>query len=51
MNKKLKNTTDLSTPYRTLGMGKVTAPAKPENEPKARVIKGEYDLRVRGGKA
>ena len=51
MNKKAKNTTDNSAPYRNLGFNKVTAPTKPENEPKARVIKTDGDLRVRGGKA
>ena len=51
MNKKNKNTIDNSTPYRNLGMNKITAPAKQDNEPSARVIKSESDLRVRGGKA
>lgn len=51
MNNKTKNTTDKSAPYRNLGIGKITAPNKPENEPKCRVIKGEGDLRVKGGKA
>lgn len=50
MNNKNKNT-DKSGAYRTLGLNKVTAPTKPENEPKCRVIKTENDLRVRGGKA
>ena len=51
MNKKTKNTTDNSTPYRTFGLGKIDAPVKPENVPKARVIKSSEDLRVKGGKA
>ena len=51
MNKKSTNTIDKSAPYRTLGMGKVTAPVKPQGEPKCRVIKTDNDLRVRGGKA
>lgn len=51
MNKKNNTTTDNSTPYRTLGIGKVSAPNKPKNEPKGRVLKGKGDLRVRGGKA
>ena len=50
MNKKC-NTTDNSAPYRNLGMGKITAPVKPQNDPKPRVIKGENDLRTKGGKA
>lgn len=51
MNKNSKNVIDKSTPYRNLGMGKISAPTKPENEPKSRVIKGEGDLRCKGGKA
>ena len=51
MNKKSKNTTDNSTPYRYLGLNKIEAPVKQENEPKGRSIKGAGDLRVRGGKA
>lgn len=50
MNNKTKNTIDKSTPYRNFGMGKITAPAKPENEPKGRHIKGNEDLRIKGGK-
>lgn len=46
-----KKNIDKSAPYRNLGFNKVTAPTKPENEPKARVIKTDGDLRVRGGKA
>lgn len=51
MNKKFKTSTDNSTPYRNLGMGKITAPAKPQNEPKSRVTKSDSDLRCRGTKA
>ena len=51
MNKKAKNTTDNSAPYRNLGMGKITAPVKPQDEPKCRVIKTDGDLRIKGGKA
>ena len=50
MNKKTK-ATDNSAPYRTLGMGKRTAPVKAKDEPKASVIKTDSDLRVKGGKA
>lgn len=51
MNKKSKNSIDKSAPYRNLGMGKITAPTKPQDEPKSRTIKGTDDLRTRGGKA
>ena len=51
MNKKNKTITDNSAPYRTLGLGKVSAPVKPQNEPKGRVIKTDSDLRSRGTKA
>ena len=50
MNKKRKNTIDHSAPYRNLGLDKVTAPVKPQHEPKSRVIKTDGDLRVKGGK-
>lgn len=50
MNKKPKITTDKSAPYRNLGMGKITAPVKPQDEPKSRVIRGNGDLRCKGGK-
>lgn len=50
MNKKCKNPIDKSAPYRNLGLNKITAPVKAENEPKCRVIKTDGDLRVRGGK-
>lgn len=43
---KNKNYTDKSAPYRTLSGGKIDAPAKlPKDEPRAKVIKGEKDLR------
>ena len=48
MNNKTKNTIDKSTPYRNFGMGKITAPTKPENEPKATRRQGE-DLRGKRG--
>lgn len=51
MDKNSKNTKDKSTPYRYMGLGKVSAPTKCENEPKCRVIKGTDDLRCKGGKA
>ena len=51
MNKKSNKTIDKSAPYRNLGMGKITAPVKPADQPKSRVIKGEGDLRCKGGKA
>lgn len=51
MNKKTNNFTDTSAPYRNLGLSKITAPVKPANEPKSRVIKTDGDLRVKGGKA
>lgn len=50
MNKKTKTNIDKSAPYRNLGLGKITAPVKAQNEPKCRVIKTDGDLRVRGGK-
>lgn len=50
MNNKNKNI-DKSAPYRNIGLNKITAPVKPENEPGVRVIKSDTDLRVRGGKA
>ncbi len=50
MNKKPKITIDNSAPYRNLGLGKITAPVKPQNEPKCRIIKGNDDLRCKGGK-
>ena len=45
---KNQNKTDKSTPYRTLGIGPVKAPAKPAAQPKATVTAGKNDLR--GGK-
>ena len=50
MNNKHSNAIDNSAPYRNLGIGRVTAPVKPQNEPKARVITGSSDLRCKGGK-
>ena len=50
MNKNAKTNTDNSTPYRNLGLNKVTAPNNAQNEPKSRVIKTDGDLRVKGGK-
>ncbi len=47
-----KTSIDKSTPYRYLGIGKVTAPAKNQNEPKGSKIKsGGKDMRcTKGGK-
>ena len=48
----MKKTTinkDKSMPYRTLGIGRIDAPTKPKDEPKASTIKATKDLR--GGKA
>ena len=50
MNKKNK-ATDYSTPYRTLGLNKVTAPKKAQDEPKSNILKSKNDLRMRGNKA
>ena len=49
--KKNNTNKDMTNPYRTLGIGKVTAPTSPEGEPKSRVINGKQDLRIKGGKA
>jgi hypothetical protein len=51
MNNKIKTVADKSAPYRSLGINKISAPTKAQNEPKARVIKGESDLRFGGKKA
>ena len=51
MNNKVKNAADKSAPYRSLGVNKITAPTKAQSEPKARVIKGDSDLRIGGKKA
>ena len=51
MNKKANTNADKSTPYRNLGIGKVTAPVKQASEPVSRVIKGNGDLRCKAGKA
>ena len=50
MNKKLKSTTDASSPYRTMSLDKITAPIKDKNSPKSNIIKSNTDLRTRGGK-
>ena len=50
MNKKSKHLIDKSVPYRTLGLNKITAPVKAQNEPKSRTIQTDGDLRVKGGK-
>lgn len=47
--KKTNTIQDKSSPYRTLGIGKIDAPIKPKDEPKATSIKSNKDLR--GGKA
>jgi len=41
--------TDKSAPYRTLGIGKVTAPNSQKDQPKSTKTVGKGDLR--GGKA
>lgn len=46
--KKTKTSKDLSTPYRSLGVGAVKAPAAKKDQPKAGKIVGQGDLR--GGK-
>ena len=51
MNKKTKNVTDKTAPYRTLSFNKITAPNKTVGDPVSRVIKSDNDLRVRGGKS
>lgn len=50
MNKKSKNTTDATFPYRTMSLEKVVAPIKVKNAPKGHVTKASTDLRIRGGK-
>lgn len=50
MNRKCKTPIDKSTPYRTFGLNKITAPVKAQDEPKSRIIKTDGDLRVKGGK-
>ena len=47
--KKVKEIIDKSTPYRTLGVTRVTAPTKPQGEPKSTVTRAKGDLRT-GGK-
>ena len=47
--KKIKETIDKSEPYRTHGIGKITAPRKPKEDPKATktsTVTGD----LRGGK-
>ena len=51
MNNKVKTVADKSAPYRSLGINKISAPTKVQNEPKCRVIKGDTDLRIGGKKA
>lgn len=43
--KKQITTGDKSAPYRTTGLGKITAPTKPKAEPKAGKITTNGDLR------
>ncbi len=50
MNKKSKNTTDASFPYRTMSFEKIVAPIKMKVVPKGKIIKSNTDLRTRGGK-
>ena len=51
MNKKNKNLTDKTAPYRSLSYNKITAPNKLVGDPSSRVIKSDNDLRVKGGKS
>ena len=46
--KKNINTADRSAPYRTHSIGKITAPVKPQGEPKVTRVIGT-DLRVKRG--
>ncbi len=46
--KKTKTTTDKSGVYRTMGLGKITAPNTEKNPPRVTKIVGKGDLR--GGK-
>ena len=39
-----------SSPYRTMGLKKITAPRPSNDEPKSKKIKESQDLRVGGGK-
>lgn len=48
--KKIKEVTDKSAPYRTVGATMIKAPAKQTNEPKGSMIKSYDDLRVKGRK-
>ncbi len=48
--KKNTQTADKSAPYRTHGLGKITAPNKPKDEPKASRIIGKGDLRDGGAR-
>ena len=50
MNKKSKNTIDKSSPYRNLGLNKISAPVAVNGDPKCRTIKTNDDLRVKRGK-
>ncbi len=45
--KKANTNIDKSSPYRNLGIGKVTAPVKPDADPKGTSIKSSSDLRAR----
>ena len=47
--RKVKETTDKSTPYRNLGSTMIKAPVKTQNEPKSCAIKAKEDLRAKGG--
>ena len=46
---KNKESIDKSAPYRTHGLGKITAPVKPKDEPKSARTTASADLR--GGKS
>ncbi len=46
--KKKNSLIDKSTPYRSLGINKVSAPAKNANEPSGTKIKSGGDMRCKG---
>ena len=47
---KKKESIDKSVPYRTYGLGKITAPNTPKDQPKASKTAGKNDLRGGSGK-
>lgn len=48
--RKVKEVSDKSTPYRSLGSNMIKAPVKAPNEPKCAKTCGKEDLRAKGGK-